>query len=177
MVSNGHVTGRRAEAASLTALARYTIRTAGMLTGNASLAASIVDESLKRGQELSLCSALILVLPDTDTNPVRVSVLAAGHPLPFLVRGGKVKPVGQSGPLVGAPGEPDWTVETVKLAEGDQLVLYTDGVTEARGQSERFGEERLRASLASAADAAAAVAAVESALLSFGAGPPEDDAA
>jgi serine phosphatase RsbU (regulator of sigma subunit)/PAS domain-containing protein len=177
MVTIGDVTGRGAEAASLTALARYTIRTAGMLTGNASLAASIVDESLKRGQELSLCSALILVLPDTDSDPVRVSVLAAGHPLPLLVRAGKVEPVGQSGPLLGAPDTPDWAVETVELAEGDQLVLYTDGVTEARGQRERFGEARLRTSLASVADAAAAVASVESALLAFGAGTPDDDAA
>jgi sigma-B regulation protein RsbU (phosphoserine phosphatase) len=79
--------------------------------------------------------------------------------------------------LLGAPDTPDWAVDTVELAEGDQLVLYTDGVTEARGQKERFGEGRLRTSLASAADAAAAVASVESALLAFGAGTPDDDAA
>jgi serine phosphatase RsbU (regulator of sigma subunit) len=177
MVMLGDVTGRGAEAASLTALARYTIRTAGILTGNVSLAASIADDTLKQGRELSLCSALILLLPDTDTEPVRISILAAGHPLPMLVRAGNVEPVGQSGPLLGAPDEPDWPVATVELAPGDQLVLYTDGVTEARGETERFGEERLRASLASASDATGAVASVESALRSFGAGAPEDDAA
>ncbi len=177
MVVIGDVTGRGAAAASLTALARYTIRTAGMLTGNAAMAASIVDESLKRGRELSLCSAVILVIPDTNAEAAPVSVLAAGHPLPMLVRDGQVESVGKTGPLLGAPDEPYWTTDTVELAEGDQLVLYTDGVTDARGHGDRFGEKRLRATLAQAPDPGTAVASIESALRSFGAGTPEDDAA
>ena len=67
----------------------------------------------------------------------RASVLAAGHPLPLHVRDGKVEPVGESGRLLGAPDEPDWTVTSVELADGDELILYTDGVTEARGHEDR----------------------------------------
>jgi hypothetical protein len=55
--------------------------------------------------------------------------------------------------------------------------LYTDGVTEARGETDRFGEERLRATLAPVGDPQAAVASVESALDSFVDGVPDDDAA
>ncbi len=50
-------------------------------------------------------------------------------------------------------------------------------MTEARGDRNRFGEQRLRESVEGAADPRAAVAAVESALDSFIAGEPEDDAA
>jgi len=50
-------------------------------------------------------------------------------------------------------------------------------VTEARGKRNRFGEPRLRESIIGAADPRAAIAAVESALDTFIAGEPEDDAA
>jgi PAS domain S-box-containing protein len=177
MVAIGDVTGRGAAAASLTALARYTIRTAGKLTGSPFLAASLVDESLKRAPELSLCSAVILVLPNSEDDRAPISILVAGHPLPLLVRRGEAQTVGRPGPLLGAPHEPDWEVTRVELSPGDQLVLYTDGVTEARGRDDRFGEERLRASLAAVGSPGTAVAAVESALDSFVTGVPEDDAA
>jgi PAS domain S-box-containing protein len=177
MVAMGDVTGRGAAAASLTGLARYTIRAAGKLSGDPFLAASLVDESLKRGSELLLCSAVILVLPDEVDEPARIPVLVAGHPPPLRLRAGAVDPVGHTGPLLGAPGQPRWEVATVELAEGDQLVLYTDGVTEARGKHDRFGEKRLHATLAPAGGPDAAVASLESALDSFVDGEPEDDAA
>jgi PAS domain S-box-containing protein len=177
MVAIGDVMGRGAAAASLTGLARHTIRTAGRLTGNPRLAASVVDESLKRDHELLLCSAVILVLPDTDEGPARIPILVAGHPPPLRLRAGTTDAVGAGGPLLGAPDEHEWELTTVELGVGDQLILYTDGVTEARGKRNRFGERRLRQSVAGAADPRAAVAAVESALDSFVAGEPEDDAA
>jgi PAS domain S-box-containing protein len=177
MVAIGDVMGRGAAAASLTGLARHTIRTAGRLTGDPRQAASLVDESLKRDHELLLCSAVILVLPDVEEDPARLPILVAGHPPPLRLRNGKVDEVGSSGPLLGAPNEHRWELTTVELGLGDQLVLYTDGVTEARGKRNRFGERRLRRSVASAADPRAAVAAVETALDSFIAGEPEDDAA
>ena len=103
MLAIGDVMGRGAAAASVTALARYTIRTAGKLTGDPRAAARMLDEGLKQGMDLSLCSAIILVLPDSDDDPVRASLLVAGHPLPLLVRAGTVEPVGQPGPLPALP--------------------------------------------------------------------------
>ena len=55
MVAIGDVMGRGAAAASLTGLARHTIRTAGRLTGDPCVAARLVDEGLKRGP--TSCSA------------------------------------------------------------------------------------------------------------------------
>ena len=124
-----------------------------------------------------LCSAIILVLPDTDRDPARIPILIAGHPPPLLDPRRKVEPIALQGPLLGAPDEHHWELSTMELSAGEQLVLYTDGVTEARGAGERFGEERLRLSLSSATGPRDVVRSVESALDSFIAGEPEDDAA
>jgi PAS domain S-box-containing protein len=177
MLAIGDVVGRGAPAASVTALARYTIRTAGQLTGDPRLAASMLDESLKQRTDLLLCSAIVLVLPDAEDDPVRASLLIAGHPLPLLIRAGEVEAVGRPGPLVGTLERPRWEVTSVELSQGDQLVLYTDGVTEARGEADRFGEDRLRASLSGVSNPTQTVSRIESALDSFLAGPPQDDAA
>ena len=56
-------------------------------------------------------------------------------------------------------------------------MIYTDGVTEAKGANDRFGEGRLRAALAAAASPLAAVEAVERALDRYIPGDPQDDAA
>lgn len=177
MLAIGDVVGRGAAAASVTALARYTIRTAGKLTGDPRSAALLLDESLKQRADLSLCSAILLVLPNSDDDPMQASLLVAGHPLPLLVRGGTVDAVGQPGPLVGAPDQPRWEVTPLELWQGDQLVLYTDGVTEARGQSDRFGDHRLRARLSAVSNPTQTVRRIESALDAFAVGPPQDDAA
>ena len=68
-------------------------------------------------------------------------------------------------------------VTPLELSRGDQLVLYTDGVTEARGESDRFGDHRLRASLSAVSNPTQTVTKIESALDAFAVGPPQDDAA
>ena len=116
MVAIGDVMGRGAAAASLTGLARHTIRTAGRLTGDPRQAARLVDESLKRGPDLLLCSAIILVLPDTDRDPARIPILIAGHPPPLLIAERKVEPIALQGPLLGAPEEHHWELSTMELS-------------------------------------------------------------
>ncbi len=61
-----------------------------------------------------------------------------------------------TGAALGLIDDMSWTRETVQLAAGDLLVLYTDGITEAHNeQEELFGEERLLASLKACLDVAA----------------------
>ena len=70
-------------------------------------------------------------------------MLLAGHPPPYLVRAGHAATVGEPGRLLGFDRSGGWTISTVRLEAGDLLVLYTDGVTDAGSDGERFGEERL----------------------------------
>ena len=66
----------------------------------------------------------------------------------------------------------------VALEAGEQLVLYTDGVIEARRRAgDRFGSERLLEHLAGAESPELAVERVRDGLASFGARAREDDAA
>jgi len=59
------------------------------------------------------------------------------------VRGREVLPVGDAGTIAGAFDGERWPAAPVVLEPGDLLVLYTDGVTDAMGEDERFGEQRL----------------------------------
>ena len=177
MVTVGDVVGRGAAAASLTALARHTIRTAGTLTGDPCRALGLLDEALRARGEAALCTAAILILPGSDDDPVAVQMVSAGHPLPLLLRDGEVHEVGRPGPLLGAFESSTWELVACELSADDQLVLFTDGVIEARGPSERFGEKRLRAELAGADRPLSAIGRVTGALERFLGGEAEDDIA
>jgi PAS domain S-box-containing protein len=175
MLVVGDVTGRGAEAAALTALARYTIRTAGMLTGDPLRALAVLNQALVEREDSALCSAAILALPRGGS--ALADLVLAGHPAPLLVSEDSVREVGLPGSLLGAFREPQWESQRLRLAPGDYLLMYTDGVTEARGDTERFGEARLRAGLAGESSPAGAVARVERELDRFCGGKLHDDAA
>ncbi len=90
------------------------------------------------------------VLARLDVGTGQLDILNAGHPPPLLVRGGKV--VKEMGPLPRTPlgvrvrpgAERAVEVSREQLEPGDRLLLYSDGITEARnGEGEFFGEERL----------------------------------
>jgi serine phosphatase RsbU (regulator of sigma subunit) len=104
---------------------------------------------------------------------------SAGHPPPYVRRAdGRVEDTVRPGTLLGALPGPRPSEGVVKLAPGDVLVLYTDGVTEARGPDGQFGEAGLAATLAHAHGSALAVAeAVERAAIEYQGGRPSDDIA
>lgn len=68
----------------------------------------------------------------------------AGHETPFLISDGKLKQrLDPTGPAVGMLPDMDFKIEQVRLAPGDSLLLYTDGITDARSPSqEQFAEAR-----------------------------------
>ncbi len=174
----GDVSGKGAAAAALTAEARHTIRTAGALAADPVAGLYVLDENLRGRDDVSLCSVAMLVLPDDESESSDVVVYLAGHPHPMLVRDGTATQVGKPGPLLGVVDEPNWPPVAVALDPGDQLVLYTDGVIEARGDGgERFGSERLRLGLAGCDAPELAVEQVRGALSAFGAHARDDDAA
>jgi sigma-B regulation protein RsbU (phosphoserine phosphatase) len=82
----------------------------------------------------------------------------AGHCPAYLFHaagGWHVEKLAAPGVALGLLDGASWAQQSVQLAHGDLLVLYTDGITEARNeQEELFGEERLLASVRVCLDAA-----------------------
>jgi sigma-B regulation protein RsbU (phosphoserine phosphatase) len=84
---------------------------------------------------------------DPDTGEVEYA--NGGHEPPVVLRaGGGTERLDPTGPAVGLLPGSRFEVATVRLAIGDTLIAFTDGVTEARAPSgELYSEERLMASL------------------------------
>lgn len=108
----------------------------------------------KQAEPGMLATALHLVV-DVSTGDLLFA--NAGHPSPVIVRrrNGNVQAVGaaqggRAGPALGLTEEAEYHSTRLSLEIGDVLLLYTDGLCEVeRPDRETFGEERLRAALAS----------------------------
>ncbi|HEX3324055.1 MAG TPA: SpoIIE family protein phosphatase [Solirubrobacterales bacterium] len=165
MLVIGDVTGRGAKAASITALARYTLRTAAELTNDPQVALATLNRALLARGGTDLCSVVALALSEDPEQPLRIAV--AGHPPPLLIDGEEVTEVAGSDPVLGAFPDVEWRIEQSPFEPDQQVVLVTDGIIEAGDHRGRFGEERLRAELAGATNPALVVQRLEGALHAF----------
>ena len=179
MVLIGDVTGKGPEAAALTGLARHTMRTASLYDPRPAAVLHRLNETLLGEGERGLCSAICAMLRP-GTGRLAVTLARAGHPPPYLLRAaGTVEPVGVPGTLAGAFTDGRWPETEAELGDGETLVVYTDGVTDAGAGVERFGDDRLEAVLGRVAGRPAdeVVEAIEGAVLAFQRGPQRDDVA
>jgi PAS domain-containing protein len=183
----GDVCGKGAEAARTTGLARYTVRAGAMQAKLPSEVLAMLNEALIRQQSedaepdprfVTAAYASVRLAPGR----VRVAVALGGHPPPLLLRhDGRVRPLGDPGTALGLFRQPELRNREVMLTEGDLVVFYTDGVTEARSRTTaaEFGEDRFRGLLADLTGSSAGVvaAAVEAAALDHQGGQASDDLA
>ncbi len=150
----GDVCGKGAEAAAVTALARYTLRTAAARRRSpAAILRWVGDAMLHQdaagGRFCTIaCAHLDFSRPAAGA---RVTVSCGGHPLPVLRRAdGRVELLGAPGTLLGLLPDPELQERSTDLRPGDTLVLYTDGLTEARAPFGMWGDEELLAAVAAA---------------------------
>jgi serine phosphatase RsbU (regulator of sigma subunit)/ketosteroid isomerase-like protein len=175
MLAVGDVTGRGARAASITAVARYTLRTAAVLADDPLAALRALNRALLARGDSALCSLAAITLSEDRSEPLRLAV--AGHPPPLLIDGEAVSEAASPGPILGAFEDAEWEIGGARIEPGQQLVIVTDGIAESRGATERFGEARLRAELSGAGNSALALQRLEEALRAFTERPLEDDVA
>jgi serine phosphatase RsbU (regulator of sigma subunit) len=94
--------------------------------------------ALGRPEEfISLC----VVVFDTEAGTLRVA--SAGHPAAWLWHDRDVRPLRATGPLVMLDPTAGYHSREIPLDSGDLLLLYTDGLAEARNGEQLFGEERI----------------------------------
>jgi sigma-B regulation protein RsbU (phosphoserine phosphatase) len=80
----------------------------------------------------------------------RVELCNAGHPPPLHFHGGSLGPIARTGLPLGAMCRSTFFPREICLAPGDRLILYTDGLTEARNASgEFYGDDALRQAILS----------------------------
>ena len=94
--------------------------------------------ALERFEEfISIC----VVVFDTEAATLRVA--SAGHPAAWLWHDREVRPLRATGPLLMLDPEGEYTSREIPLEVGDLLLLYTDGLAEARAGEQLFGEDRV----------------------------------
>ena len=176
----GDVCGKGPEAAAVTAIARYTLRAAALHHRRPAAVLRMLNEVLLRQEVERFCTVAYVRLQQRADGRFRATVAAGGHPCPILLRA-EHEPVAVCTPggLVGVLPDVELHDVSLALAPGDALVLYTDGVTEARRGDELFGDDRLEAVLAEHRDerAVGIAKAVADAAAAFAEGPVRDDVA
>jgi sigma-B regulation protein RsbU (phosphoserine phosphatase) len=180
----GDVCGKGAQAAAVTSLIRYTLRAAAVYDPDPAAALGTLDAALQQGFPADMehfCSVIFgLLTPDGDGF---ILTLARGaHPDPLLIHAdGTASYLAiPGGPLVGVFDVAVFEATTIRLEPGDTLLLYTDGLTEARTDAAggRYGDQALLAFAVTLvpATAASAIAGITALLDELG-GVVQDDIA
>ncbi len=175
----GDICGKGIEAAGFTSECRHAIRVAALTRPRSSPAELLrVLNQTNAAREMEFASVACAVIARTD-NGFQVTAASAGHP-PLIVRrsAGLVETLNPAGPLIGIFEDPEFDEMTTELVEGDLLLMYTDGVTEARRDGELLGQRRLSeaiASLPQVTDPETALASVEKLVSDFQEDNPSKD--
>ncbi len=143
MLVIGDVCGKGPRAASVTALARHTLRTAAMHGCTPTRMLEMLHAALLRDPGGDLCTVCLVLVSPADTH-ARLTVALAGHPPPLLVSSdGGIRPIGELGTLLGLIEPVTITEREHRLESDETLLLYTDGLPEARGPAGILGEDGL----------------------------------
>ncbi|MEW1906599.1 PP2C family protein-serine/threonine phosphatase [Streptomyces sp. NPDC086147] len=154
LVVLGDVAGKGLEAAVLTGKIRNTLHALLPLAGDHQRVLGLLNGALLSSHHTRFAT-LVLASVRRRGGKAHLRLTSAGHMAPLIVRAdGEVEEAATCGTLVGAlPNVTSRTVQAV-LKPGETCLLYTDGITEARGGplgDEMFGEERLKRALSQCA--------------------------
>lgn len=143
----GDVQGKGPGAAAITALARYTLRAAALRARRPSRILTLLNDALYSNEQTDRSCTVAYARIVLGDGGVHAAVCLAGHLQPLLRSpDGSVAPVGAPGRFLGCFPETKLFDVDVDIPRGGSLILYTDGVTDARTRSsDEFGEQRLRA--------------------------------
>ena len=149
----GDVTGHGVDATADMAMAKFVFRSLAREHPEPadflSAANDVICSEIAPGKFISMSYVVV------DGERGTVAGASAGHPSPRLVHAdGSVRALEAHGLVLGIDGGQEYTESHAELPPGASLVLYTDGVIEARHDGELYGDERLDALLAERRDLA-----------------------
>jgi serine phosphatase RsbU (regulator of sigma subunit) len=154
VVALGDVCGKGPEAAVLTGKVRQTLRALRLIDADPAAMLTVLNRALLgSGRQHRFVTLVVAAISRAEHGRVRMCLATGGHPAPLVLRAdGTVEPVAVSGTLIGVVPHITVGPAVVELAPGELCLLYSDGLTEARGGpsgTEQYGESRLRDTLAS----------------------------
>ena len=178
----GDVQGKDARAAARTSLVRHAVRLAAVDTDGPLEALRVVNRAALREQYPGdhRFSTLLLARLEQRDGGIAARIASGGHPPALVLRtDGRVEEASSCCTLLGVVDDVEGTEADVHLHPGDALVLYTDGLTEARHERGILGESRVRALLRGLVgqDAAGIVRGLEDASAEWSRGHRADDLA
>ena len=140
----GDVSGKGVPAALFMAVTKTMIKSTASEDHSPASIMTRVNDEISQDNPSSMFITLFLGILDVGTG--KFSYTTAGHPYPYLKRpNGEIdtlKPV--HGPVVGAIEGVAYGEDTVNLGKHDQLLIFTDGITEAMDLSDQlYGEQRV----------------------------------
>ena len=143
----GDVSGKGAEAAAQTAMAKYMLRAFATLDPEPERVLFELNNALLQGLDEDRFTTLAYGVFDPSDGSCRIAV--GGHPPPMVLRKdtGEVDQFEHGGMVLGAFEDFEFDGESVKLENGDVLVAYTDGLVEARSGQDFYGRDRVAESL------------------------------
>ncbi len=143
----GDVSGKGIEAARLTSLLHAGVRACAYDDCDPTAVVRRVNRIVLGASAPEVFATLFYGTLEPRTG--RLEYCVAGHPKPVVVGASGARALGgEQSPLVGALAEVEYLTCQTTLAVGEMLVLFTDGITEARCGKEMFGERRLIETLA-----------------------------
>jgi phosphoserine phosphatase RsbU/P len=148
----GDVCGKGVQAATKTSMIKYSVRA---LVAAGFKPAAVLGEVNRFVCESGEASDIVtLWVGRLDAPSYEFTYSSGGHP-PGIIRhsDGTTERTDPTGPLLGALVDVVYGEETMKLGEGDVILLCTDGVTEARSEKEFFGEDRVEEAVAAGGSA------------------------
>jgi serine phosphatase RsbU (regulator of sigma subunit) len=174
----GDAVGKGASAAATTALARYTLRAIAMNERHPRRVLHELNRAIERQVPGQTCTVAYLRLEPEGDGGARMTVANAGHPAPLVLRAnGVVENVARPGLMLGADPNLQLVDHDMRLAPGDAVVIYTDGLTDAYAPARRVSVDDLSALLAGCAGlgATAIAARLVDSVLDPHAPAPRDD--
>ncbi|MFF9167925.1 MULTISPECIES: PP2C family protein-serine/threonine phosphatase [unclassified Streptomyces] len=154
LVVLGDVAGKGLEAAVLTGKIRNTLHALLPLAADHLRMLTLLNGALLSSHHTRFAT-LVLASVRRRGSEVRLRLTSAGHLAPLIVRAdGTVEEALTHGSLIGALPKVTAVSAELTLGPGETCVLYTDGVTEARGGplgDELYGERRLQRAVAECA--------------------------
>jgi PAS domain S-box-containing protein len=137
----GDVSGKGLEASALTSLIKDTIKAYSNLNRSPAFIMRKTNEMVVKVSEGPIFSTAFLAILNTATG--ELAYCNAGHPPGIIKRGSELEHLEPTAMVIGAFDPADFEESRARMSGGDVLVLYTDGVIEARRDGELFGERRL----------------------------------